>query len=462
MICLQKPESVFILFGLIFGVLVILITPPFQVPDEHNHFFRALQISQGDLIPPIKGQVMGAFIPVNAIITGGELASYLAFNPQSKQSFEKLAYFLKLSPLPEQKQFVKNNIVYSPLPYLPQVLGISIGKTFHLSWLKTMYLGRLNALIVWLSCVYIAIRLIPISKWLLCLLALSPMAIFQAASLSADSLIIAVCFLFISILLKIALAKKINSSQLWVLLILLFNLAIFISLSKPNYAVIIFLFLLIPVNKLGSNKYGWFFLLMLLSSISTIATWSYLTRDIYATVHSWRHLPLGQIISSSEQFKFVLSHPLQYLEVLINTTKLQGLNLIETFIGKLGWLDTSLPHWLLLLHGIMLIVYALIDSKPDITFLSAQKVIIALVWLGAAVLIYTSIYFSWTPVSNKVVEGVQGRYFIPIGILLFLLFYNNYFQIKQKTLLLVTIGYIPLLLTTMLAVLINRYYIQLF
>ncbi|BAP55058.1 hypothetical protein THII_0761 [Thioploca ingrica] len=462
MICLQKPESVFILFGLIFGILVILITPPFQVPDEQRHFFRALQISQGDLIPTIRGQIAGAFIPAHAIATGCELADYLKFKPQNKQSFEKLAYFLNLPPLPEQKQFTKSNIVYSPLPYLPQVLGISIGKTFHLSWLKTMYLGRLSALIVWLSCVYIAIKLIPISKWLLCLLALSPMAIFQAASLSTDSLIIAVCFLFISILLKIAVDKEINSSQLWVLLILLFNLAIFISLSKPNYAFIIFLFFLIPVNKLGGNKYGWFFLLMLLSSISTIATWSYLTRDIYATIYSWRHLPPGQIISSSEQLKFVLSHPLQYLEILISTTYLQKIFLIKSFIGNLGWLDTSLPRWLLFLHSIMLIGYALTDSKSEITFLFAQKVIIALVWLGAAVLIYTSMYFSFTPVGNKVVEGVQGRYFIPIGILFFLLFYNNYFQIKQKALLYITISYVPLLLTTMLAVLINRYYVQLF
>jgi len=460
MICLQKPESVFSLFGFIFGVLVILITPPFQVPDEYSHFFRALGISQGDFIPKVNGNVAGDFIPLNAIATGGELAGYLAFKPQSKQSFEKLAYFLSLPPKHEQKQFVKHQIIYSLLPYLPQMLGISIGKIFHLSWLKIMYLGRLSSLIVWLLCVYIAIKLIPTSKWLLCLLALSPMAIFQAASLSADSLIIAVCFLFISILLKIALAKEINSSQLWVLLILLFNLAIFISLSKPNYAFIIFLFFLIPVNQLGSKQYGWFFVLMLLSSISIIATWSYLIRDIYAAYHSWRHLPPGQIISSSEQFKFVLSHPLEYLEVLINTTKLQGLNLIEAFIGKLGWLDTSLPHWLLFLHSMMLIVYALIDSKPNITFLSAQKAIIALVWFGAAVLIYTSIYFSFTPMGNKVVDGLQGRYFIPIGILFFLLFYNNYFQIKQKTLLSITIGYIPLLLTMMLAALINRYYVQ--
>jgi hypothetical protein len=40
-------------FGLLapcFGVLVLILTPPFQAPDEFNHFFRAYLISEGRLL----------------------------------------------------------------------------------------------------------------------------------------------------------------------------------------------------------------------------------------------------------------------------------------------------------------------------------------------------------------------------------------------------------------------------
>ncbi|BAP55018.1 putative membrane protein [Thioploca ingrica] len=456
MICLQKPESVFILFGFIFGVLVILITPPFQVPDEHSHFFRALEVSQGDLIPTVNGNVAGGLIPVNAIATGGELAGYLAFNPQSKQSFEKLAYFFKLPPEPLKKQFAKST-AYPPVPYLPPLIGISVGKLFHLSWLKTMYLGRVTSLFVWLLCLYLTIKVIPTSKWLVVVLALSPMTIFQAASLSADSLTIALSFLFIAIFLKLALEENIKFTPLVITLLII--IAILISLCKQAYISLIFLFFLIPIKKLGLKRYGLFFSLMFLFTVSSLVFWYHLAREAYATF-PFQHFKLTT--SYHEQLSFILTHPLQYLVVLFNTIKLYGVQLIEGFIGKLGWLDTSLPRWLLFLHAAMLIFYALTDSKPGVTISLFQKIIIFTVWLGSIILIFTLLYLTIAPIGHPVVETLQGRYFIPIGILFFLLFYNNYFQLKQETLLFITIGYIPLLLTTMLAALINRYYVQLF
>jgi uncharacterized membrane protein len=279
MICLEKPESVFILFGLIFGVLVILITPPFQVPDEHSHFFRALEISQGDFIPAVKGNVAGGFIPVNAIATGGELAGYLAFRPQNKQSFEKLAYFLKLPPEPDKKQFAQS-AVYPPISYLPQLVGIGIGKVFNLSWLKTMYLGRVTSLLVWLLCLYLTIKVIPTSKWLVVTLALSPMTIFQAASLSADSLTIALSFLFIAIFLKLTLEEDTKLTLLVTALLVI--IAILIALCKQAYIILIFLFFLIPIKRLGLKKYGLFFSLIFLFTVSSLILWYHLAREVYA------------------------------------------------------------------------------------------------------------------------------------------------------------------------------------
>jgi hypothetical protein len=33
------------------GLLYAVVTPPFQVPDEPNHFYRAYQVSSGEVSP---------------------------------------------------------------------------------------------------------------------------------------------------------------------------------------------------------------------------------------------------------------------------------------------------------------------------------------------------------------------------------------------------------------------------
>ena len=45
-----RPEAWFLLLGALFGSAMAVVTPPFQVPDEANHFNRAYSISQGEIV----------------------------------------------------------------------------------------------------------------------------------------------------------------------------------------------------------------------------------------------------------------------------------------------------------------------------------------------------------------------------------------------------------------------------
>ena len=46
---LFTAAKMFLPLAWIFGTLFALITPPFQVPDEFQHFYRAYQVSEGRL-----------------------------------------------------------------------------------------------------------------------------------------------------------------------------------------------------------------------------------------------------------------------------------------------------------------------------------------------------------------------------------------------------------------------------
>jgi hypothetical protein len=41
----RDPASVFAWVALLIGALLVALTPPFQVPDEPNHFYRAYQVA---------------------------------------------------------------------------------------------------------------------------------------------------------------------------------------------------------------------------------------------------------------------------------------------------------------------------------------------------------------------------------------------------------------------------------
>ena len=64
---LIAPEKFFLALGLFFGLMFIVLTPPFQVPDETNHFFRAWQVSEGGLSAVKQDSRVGGFIPQSLV-----------------------------------------------------------------------------------------------------------------------------------------------------------------------------------------------------------------------------------------------------------------------------------------------------------------------------------------------------------------------------------------------------------
>jgi uncharacterized membrane protein len=93
-----------------------------------------------------------------------------------------------------------------------------------------------------------------------------------------------------------------------------------------------------------------------------------------------------------------------------------------------------------------------------------DRIGIFFVFLVGVILISTSQYLSWTPLKAGTIEGLQGRYFIPISPLFVLLFYPG--SILQNKVLsrygfpvkIVFYGSISVSLFCTIAVLIKRYY----
>lgn len=496
---IPSPEKVFLFLGIIYGVLILLITPPFQVPDEPNHFYRAYQIAEGRIVaakrpPPAldpdkmaerekaiqemqallaHGDTEKAFEHYYALKDAAGIGGFLPLSLASttkafhqaglheanKQKVQDIFLLLNLPLQRNNRSFLHfpNSALYSPVPYLPQALGIATGKIYDLSPLLLMYLGRFFNLLAWVILVYFSIKITPLGKWLLFLLALMPMSIFQAASLSADSFTYGISFLCISVFLRNAFEKN---GGVTINIITVFTISLLLSLSKQAYFLIPLLFLLIPHEKIGTKNrfYALFFLLFLLN-ISAILLWTSVAdiyQDIYVLYNS-----LIPDFSSKKQTLFIISHPLEYCSIIFSTFIQNGRLYLDSFVGQLGWSDTGMSEYFRISYIIMLFAAAFSEGRKSILISLKQRGIIVATVLLSILLVSTLAFIGWAPVGSKSI-GLQGRYFIPLSPLFFLLFHNRKFGLNLQNAHLQTamVCYSLFSLTYTVFVIIKRYYIS--
>ena len=459
-----KPYKIFTLIGLIWGMIFVFVTPPFQVPDEFCHFFRAYQVSEGTLFSKKHDHRLGGGLPKSLLMT---IAPYLnlPFHPENKQERKNITSFLDLPLNPGDTVFVDfpNTALYSPIPYFPQSFGIIVGKFFNVSPLILVYLGRMSNLILWILCVSTAIKITPIFKWLFILLALTPMSLFEASSLSADCFTNAISFLATSMFLYYAFdnTKIIKHIDLYIL----FTVTLLLTLSKHAYVLIIVLYLLIPIEKIGSSKkyYSMFVGLVLFNGI-ILAGWSLVVQRLYIPYESYNNLfregqSLVQGVFPDKQFEFIFSNFVWYLYIVVKTFWTQCDFIVNSFIGCLGWLDTPMPPVYLLSAKGMFLFFAIFERNEQVVIYLKDRFVLFLSFSGTIFLFSTLMYMSWTPVGQDLITGLQGRYFIPISWIFFLLWYNRKFHVSDKYLRIIGSLYVCVSLSFASFVLIKRFYL---
>jgi uncharacterized membrane protein len=467
-----QPEKAFLIIGLIFGIAFLCINPPFQAPDESHHYYKSLYLSSGHIIPEKLANVSGVNIPENTVQVFKKFEN-IPFHPENKinVSYEEI---INIPLQPRNTIFIDMSnvgiVTYSPIPYLASGLFIFIGKLFNLSPLLLMYLGRLANLLLYVLIVFMAIKITPVHKWVLSLLALMPMTLFLAASLSADSFTFAISFLLIAMFFKLAFdkeKKEINLKNTCVLIVL----GIMIALSKQIYLLLLLLFFMIPSPKFGNRKKMFLsFIGILLPVILITGIWSLLVSGLYVA-------PLTEI-SVQGQISFIISNPLVFVQACYNSISLYHLWYLVTFVGSFGWLDTPLPDNMVYIYLIAIILVSLLDNQEEkiknlmkegisyemhqqeeiINTSINQKLISITTFLMTFIAIFGMEYITWTSVGNNIIDGVQGRYFIPIAPLFFFLFYNKKIRVNQNVFKGIIILFILIILSFSLHIIINRFY----
>lgn len=452
---LSKPENAFIILGTVFGLLFVFVTPPALVGDEPNHFFRAYQISEGNIIGEKRGDLSGGWIPKSVLYTNRKLVGDIEMNQDVKFDTNLFSEFISFPLNDEDKVFERfpNTVIYTPIPYIPQVAGILVGKIFNASPLLMIYLSRICNLLFFLFLAFFAIKKTPVHKWVFCLLCLTPTNVFQVASASVDAFTYGICFLAIAYFLFYALEEvRLNNADI----LKLFILSLLAVLSKNAYIFLPALFLIIPRRKFSSTRnYLLAFAALLAVCVGSLALWSYLIKPIYLPYR------IDTQMFPEEQAKFIISKPFNFIKMAAFDYISNSKYYFKTFFGQLTWFDLYVPISLSIFVAFVTTGTALLDKNKKLIVPDSFKVIFAFIAAATAFLISALLYITWTPLQSGGIEGIQGRYFIPVAPLIFLLFYNKKVKWEsfEKYAHIIVYAAVIISLTVTLNTIINRYYI---
>ena len=439
------PEKIYVVLALIFGLSLVFINPPLQVPDEQDHLNRAYQIAEFNIFQ------FDSTVPAS-LIKLFDTFGRLNFNSLEKTNINEILSQRDVELNPQ----VRSALLARPFifPYFPQASAMFIGKMFNCSPVILLYMGRIFNLLCSIAIIFLAIRTAPFFKWIFFLLGLMPMTLYLCASLSKDAMIISLSFLLISLILRFAYdqQKKISTKDL----VILFAVSFLVATSRSIYAMLIGMFLLIPLSRIGSlKKYIIIFMSLIITvflatqietlkplfqpkaAASTQTTMNLTSSPNALSSPASKPTPIENFersdrnkspegINISVQKNFILNNPIQYLGILFNSVFISQRTFhLDSFVGMLGWLNRPLPKWLINFYLLILIATAFLLSNNDIKVGLINKLITASIFIAGVIFIETGLYLTWNPAKQNYIQDVQGRYFIAYAPLFFLLLYNT-------------------------------------
>jgi uncharacterized membrane protein len=407
------PERAFAVIALLFGNALILVIPPFQAADEPYHFLRAYQITDGVFISrqlDARGVATGEF-PVSLYQVWLPF-SHIGFHLSAKASLQDIrdALRIRLNPNQRMRITIPSTAYYSPACYLPQCLGIVVGRALDAGPLAMLYLGREANLIAWTLLGYASLRSAPGIARPLFLLLLMPMSMYLAATASADISTNAFAVLFTATVLKYSVLPEPDSIGPGRFLALLV-LSLAVCLCKFAYAPLLALLLLIPPRNFGRPaRYAAEILILAAANAWVWFAWISVGPGLDAKIR------LTDDVSARAQFQWLAQNPFRFAPVLLETFHLKGWVFLQGYVGLIGWLDMYLPAAFVIGYLILLIVACLpSEDKPPLPppWRAAAVVLPAVVCSFLIIALLSYLY--WTPVRAAFIDGIGGRYFIPLS-----------------------------------------------
>ncbi|MBJ7575062.1 DUF2142 domain-containing protein [Luteimonas sp. MC1828] len=394
--CSRRAHWLCLVLMLVLGGLILQALPPNGVPDEAAHLSKIAKIHGGEWlgdsgpvpivdVEAMYGTLWGQ-VERPGMLDGTEL---------QRQLDQPLACNRAARVLPTSAD------QYAPHLYAAPVLVLAASCGIGTSFDTFLDLSRFLNLLIGACLVAYGIRHAAFGKWALFAVALLPMTLSQVASISADSLMLSLSFCLVGVVSGVAGGTFALERARFILP----ALALLLAFAKPGAAwILVAVLFCYPACRLARVRFAELALTAMLIPWVLHTAW---------TIWSAGNVHYGPGVDPEANRALLMEQPMVVAHMAYNTFFGDGLSaLYESMIGRLGWLDIPLSSWTYTAAGAMLL--ASLWTNPDGTRIpAATRMLAAGAALGSLALLAVPLFLTWTQVDAPVIQGLQGRYFLP-------------------------------------------------
>lgn len=345
------------------------------------------------------------------------------------------------------QNYEKAQSLHAPVNTIPTVYflpatGITAARIMGLNSIYLVLFGRMANLILFILFGTLGIYFMPKFKEFIFLVSLLPTTIELAASYSYDAVMISSMIFFVSYVFFLAHEKKEFDIKDLVIVSLIAGLVL---PCKMVYFPMLLLLFSIPLykfkfrgkvdGKIKKENIAFF----LASAVVVLLSW------VFAMYLVNRSTVVGYSTSNTSSLEwageesytigYLLHNKLKAVKLFYNTLLLQLEYYHKTMFGAyLGHADdvVGIPYIGFLLLNIGMI-FSVFGEAKEKQLLVKERVLTGISIFFVIFLVLLSMLIAWTPISSEFIEGVSGRYFIPVLLLLLMICRNNKIAIKDET-----------------------------
>ena len=406
--------KIFIPVGILLGCVYLFVVPVLGTFDEQVHLenilYHTSQIFEDNIQEDVDNDSgYSSFTTRKEYVEYSMILKDWTPSPQKYVKYENL--FESCFDAEEKAEFQLTTSILSPsYLYLPQIIGATIAYACNCNLFTLVFIAAFFNLLFYVVIIGYSIKQIPFAKELLFLLAICPSAIKSAASLSYDGFINCIAFLLISYILKMVYSKKIARKDL------LISAIIFVVLSpcKLVYIFMGFLFFMLPIIQKCGKGYLKEILCIGLGAMLMLVAVQF--DNIVKLVNRSQGVVMSPFGSESYSYMDIIQQPKAIIKLFIFTITRDFGNIFAKAFARIQYIEYPL---FLVVGLVCCIIMVLVYSDKVIFTRKSRIVSVITIFLVAGALFTSAI--AWTKKESIVLMGLQGRYFIPILPVCFLL-----------------------------------------
>jgi len=428
--------ALFLLLALPLCLVLAPLIPPAEAPDENAQVLRADSLLHGDLVGTRTAIPMPGGVHLEALLHGDPgLTRLMVMFRELPPDARKLTGALR-----EQMRAVgwgtapdlysAQTAPYPPVFYVPSALALLAAKWVGVPPLDALFAARIANALATVLVGGFALALARRGRLLILAMLCVPMSLWLAASVHPDAPMLACVALAAALVGRWLAGERPLGGSVWVGAVLL---GCVIAL-KPSLFPMAGL-LLLPLRRAGwasraaiATRLGAATLALALG----FAWAAYAQREAaipFARGEPYAAGPLfpgpsGTMFRTTDaaaQLRVLAADPLRLVTLPLRTMRDEAGTKAREAIGVLGQLDLPLPGWMYRLWTIALAAAVLGDmlanqrrDGPRVP----ETLLIAAIGVACLFATYLALYLTWTPVGAERIEGVQGRYLLPLLALL--------------------------------------------